>query len=173
MTFLRRTHPDQDLASLSLSEAKKKIMDLVAGRDHSEKELRKKLSSRCDQEIIDQAMAWANEQNWLASPDDLKEKIADQLNRRGKGVHKINEKLEGLGLEPIKADPDSEIEKAKKLALQKWSPEDFQGLASTESQKLKAKVTRYLASRGFDSDVVSTILKEELKAGAISYDEEY
>ena len=72
MTFSRR-NPYQDLPQLSLSDAKKKIMDFVARRDHSEKELRKKLSLRCEPKIVDQAIEWAKEQNWLAQPEVLSE----------------------------------------------------------------------------------------------------
>ena len=113
---------------MALADAKRKIMDLVAHRDHSEKELRQKLSLLCEEEIVVQAMAWAKEQNWLAVPEVLKEKFAEQLERRGKGIHHINQKLQQLGLEPIKPDPEQELEKAKKLALTKWSLEDFQDL---------------------------------------------
>lgn len=170
MTF---SDHNSDLPFFSLSQAKKKIMDLVAGRDHSEKELREKLASRCEPEIIDQAISWANQQNWLASADFLTEKIADQLGRRGKGIHNINEKLHELGLPSVTIDAETELEKAKNLALKKWSPEVFDGLDLLEAQKLKAKMMRFLTARGFESDVVLSILKIEFKAGAISYDEEY
>jgi regulatory protein len=172
MTFSRR-NPYQDLPQLSLSDAKKKIMDFVARRDHSEKELRKKLSLRCEPEIVDQAIEWAKEQNWLAQPEVLSEKFAEQLSRRGKGIRKINQKLKELGLGAVKADKETELEKAKRLVLNKWSAEDFRGLGFQESQKLKAKIMRYLIARGYESDIVSNILKNEFKAGAISHDEEY
>ncbi len=176
MTFSRR-NPYQDLPQLSLSDAKKKIMDFVARRDHSEKELRKKLSLRCEPEVVDQAIEWAKEQNWLAKPEVLSEKFAEQLSRRGKGIRKINQKLKDLGLGAVKADKDAELEKAKRLVLNKWSSEDFRGLSFQESQKLKAKIMRYLIARGYESDVVSNILNNEFKAGAHendqSHDEEY
>lgn len=162
--------------SFTLSEAKKKLMDLVARRDHSEKELRKKLSLKCDPEIVELTLKWAQEQNWLASPEKLKTQFAEQLSRRGKGVRKINQKLKELGLESVKADPDTELEKAKKLVLAKWSPRDFKGLDFKESQKLKAKIMRYLITRGYESQVVSNILKNELKYSANeeeNYDDEF
>lgn len=170
MTFSRR-NPYQDLPRLGLSDAKKKIMDFVARRDHSEKELRTKLSLRCEPEIVDQAIAWAKEQNWLAKPEVLKEKFAEQLSRRGKGIRKINQKLKELGLSSVKADKENEFEKAKRLVLNKWSEKDFRGLNFQESQKLKAKIMRYLITRGFESDIVSNILKNEFKAGAQEHDQ--
>lgn len=173
MSFQRRPNPYRELPAFNLSDAKKKIMDLVARRDHSEKEIRKKLALRCQPEIVDQAIEWATQQNWLAAPDVLKEKFAEQLSRRGKGIRRINQKLKELGLASVKADLEKELEKARRLVAGKWTFEDFKGLDFKESQKLKAKIMRYLITRGFESDVVSNILKNEFKAGALSHDEEY
>lgn len=175
MTFSRR-NPYQDLPQLSLSDAKKKIMDFVARRDHSEKELRTKLSLRCDSTTVESAIQWAKEQNWLAQPEVLTEKFAEQLGRRGKGIRKINQKLKELGLGSVKVDQDSELEKAKRLVLNKWSAQDFKGLGFKDSQKLKAKIMRFLISRGYELDTVSNILKNEFKAGVQEneqHDEEY
>src|SRR4051812_45717141 len=109
MSFYRRRFSSQkpdSATSLSLQEAKKRLMDYVAKRDHTEKELRKKLALRCTPEIVEQTIAWAAAQNWLASPEKLKEQFAAQLSRRGKGIRKINQKLQEVGLEKVKANPD-------------------------------------------------------------------
>lgn len=167
-------------APLTLAEAKKKLMDFVARRDHTEKELRKKLSLRCDADVVEKTLAWAQEQNWLAAPEKLKTQFADQLSRRGKGIRKINQKLKELGLETVKSDKNSELLKAKKLVLAKWSAADFKNLDYKETQKLKAKIIRFLITRGYESDVVNTILKNEFKQssqnhnnGEDTYDEEF
>ena len=148
-------------------------MDLVAQRDHSEKELRKKLSSRCETDVVESTMAWAIEQNWLAKPEQLQSEFAQKLNRKGKGIHKINQKLQDLGLNMVKADPEEELAKARKLALTKWSAEDFDGLDLSEKQKLQAKILRFLASRGFEISVINQILKNEFKKSGDLYDEEF
>ncbi|MEK6627010.1 MAG: regulatory protein RecX [Bdellovibrionota bacterium] len=158
MTFRGRTKI-KNSTLLTLSEAKKKLMDLVARRDHTEKELRKKLLLRCEADVVEKTLLWAQEQNWLTSPEKLKTQFAEQLGKRGKGIRKINQKLKELGLETVKSDKDSEIEKAKKLVLAKWSPDDFSGLDYKESQKLKARIMRFLVTRGYEFDVVSLVLK--------------
>jgi regulatory protein len=180
MSFYRRkstSRKPDEASSLTLQEAKKKLMDLVARRDHTEKELRKKLALRCTPEIVEQTIQWAGAQNWLASPEKLKEQFAAQLSRRGKGIRKINQKLQEIGLEKVKADQDEELEKAKKLALAKWNAKDFKGLDFKESQKLRAKITRYLATRGYESQIIQSILKNDLKYSHSSeednYDEEF
>ncbi|MFZ3228781.1 MAG: regulatory protein RecX [Pseudobdellovibrio sp.] len=158
---------------MTLSDAKKKIMDYVANRDHSEKELRQKLNTFCEADLIDLALIWAKEQNWLATPDALKDKYADQLHSRGKGILSINQKLIEKGLPTVKSDFETEIAKACKLVFAKWSANDFNGLDLKETQKLKQKIMRFLISRGFETEVIEQILKNELNAKGLSYDEEF
>ena len=163
--------------SLTPAEAKRKLMDLVARRDHSEKELRKKLGLKTTTEIVEQTIEWAREQNWLAKPEKLKAQFADQLARRGKGIRQINKKLNDLGLGTVKADFEDEYAKAKKLISNKWSSQSFVGLDFKEAQKLKAKIVRYLASRGYQNDIISKILNNDLKKSSMQeedfYDEEF
>lgn len=176
MPFNRRAQK-QIKQPLTAAEAKKKLMDFVARRDHSEKELRQKLAQRCEPDVVESTIQWAREQNWLASPDKLKTQFSEQLSRRGKGIRKINQKLKDLGLPAVKADRENEIEKARKLVSTKWSASDFSGLDFKESQKLKARIMRYLITRGYESDVVSLILKTEFKSTPnnedMNYDDEF
>lgn len=176
MPFYRRktNRPNPALGkTLTLADAKRKLMDLVARRDHTEKELRTKLATRTTADIVEQTLTWAREQNWLASPEKLKNQFAEQLSRRGKGIRKINQKLKDLGLESVKSDKDSEYEKAKKLVFAKWDSSDFKGLGFKEAQKLKAKIMRFLITRGYESDIVSKILNTDLKKTSAHEDEIY
>lgn len=158
---------------MPLPQAKKKIMDYVAARDHSQSELRAKLSGKFEPEVIEQALNWASQQKWMAEPQTLTEKVADQLQRRGKGIHSINQTLEAKGLPPVQSDFKMEITKARKLVFAKYSPSDFNGLDFKTAQKLQIKITRFLASRGFDSDVVDQILRSDFNFKGSSYDEEF
>ena len=158
---------------MTLAEAKKKIMDLVSTRDHSAGELRQKLFGRVDAAIMEQAVDWAQQKNWFSSAEKLKNDITEKLNHRGHSVVKINKKLKELGLETATSTAEAEYEKAKKMALKKWSASVFEGLDFIQAQKLKATIIRFLSARGFDSDIVFSILKNELKAGDLSHDEEY
>ena len=184
MSFYKRRpigQTNQKVKDLTLNEAKKKLMDFVARRDHTEKELRKKLSHYCEEAVLEQVIQWAHQQKWLASPDKLKSQFADQLSRRGKGIRKINQKLKELGLETVKSNKEEEIEKAKKLVLAKWSAQDFKGLDFKDSQKLKAKIMRFLMTRGYETDVINFVMTNNLKTSNQSefyneeenYDEEF
>lgn len=141
--------------------AKKKVMDLIARRDHSEKELRTKLREKFADEgaaddIIAEAIEFAKDNNWLGDPNDLAHRMADMLHRRNKGIHYINNYLREKGLPAVEADRDLELEKALAIVKNKYD-EDYEF-----SREEKAKVGRFLASRGFDSETVRKVIYEKL-----------
>ncbi len=168
--------------------AKKKVMDLVARRDHSEKELRTKLHTYFkrnfqyrqrlakkqghdlteeftaqQQEIadaIDEAITFAKTQNWICAPADLSEKMAQMLHRKNKGIGYINNYLKTKGLPCVANDHNLELEKAMALVKNKYS--DFSKLPYEQKKKEQAQVARFLASRGFDSETVRKVIYEKL-----------
>lgn len=141
--------------------AKRKVMDLLARRDHSEKELRKKLREKFSEdvdagEVIDEAIDFAKNNNWLGDPVDLAHRMADMLHRRNKGIHYINNYLKEKGLPVVDVDRHLELEKALAIVKNKYEEDhDF-------SREEKAKVGRLLASRGFDSETVRKVIYEKL-----------
>lgn len=168
--------------------AKRKLMDLVASRDHSEKELRsklreafrrniqyrKRLATKRGQEFnedtpenqaeiavaIDEAIEFARNHAWLGKPEDLAEKMAGMLHRKNKGIVYINNYLQEKGLPPVTTDREIELEKALALVKNKYS--DFSELPFQEKRKEQARVARFLASRGFDPEIVRKVIYEKL-----------
>jgi regulatory protein len=130
-----------------------KIMDYLARRDHSEKELRKKLSEFYTAEEIHEAIEIAKDKKWLASTDSellaFSEKVAYALHRKKKGIIFINHYLREKGLPPVKRDEAIELEKAKKLLK----------IKKFELQKARDKAKRFLASRGFDFETIGKTIK--------------
>lgn len=163
-------------------------MDLVASRDHSEKELRSKLleafrrSQRArkkwnknaeepsDEDLknqqtqihqaIDQAIEFARTHGWLGPAEELSQKMAAILHRRNKGIVYINNYLQEKGLPGITNNRDLELEKALSLVKNKVS--DLSELPYDEKQKERARIGRFLASRGFDSETVRKVIYEKL-----------
>lgn len=153
----------KDNPTLKLRQAaKKKVMDFLARRNHSEKELRKKLSEKFSKnelfttDVIDEAIAYAKENNWLGDPEELAVQTADMLHRKNKGIHYINNYLREKGLPAVETDREFEIEKALLLVKNKFD-EDYEF-----SRDEKAKVGRLLTSRGFDSETVRKVIYEKL-----------
>ena len=156
----RRANPKQkqyELPQMTLAQAKRKIMDILAERDHSEKEILKKLKRRCDEAVATEALQWAKEQNWLPSESRVQEMVVHSLGRRKKGQRAINQKLKEMGLEPVKLDTEIELEKALEAVQIKFKANLMNGLDYKSAQKEKARVLRFLLGRGFDSSVAQKV----------------
>ena len=136
--------------------ARNKMMDYLAIRDHTEKELREKLGLLYSMEEIDLAIQAAKQNNWIAdsaeSANRLSEDTANALGRKGRGIQYINQYLEKKGLPEIKLDSSAELEKAKTLVENKYSR------LSEMNQRQKAKAGRFLLGRGFEMEVVQQII---------------
>lgn len=143
--------------------ATKRMMDYIALRDHSEKELRTKLKKRFEPEEIDKAIDYGKTHGWIPDTAEgleaLSKKTASYLSRKGKGVRFINHNLHKKGLPSVKMNPEEELEKALMLVQTKFAST----VANTreEKEKLKAKKGRFLISRGFDMDVVRKVVYNE------------
>jgi len=136
--------------------ARKRMMDLMAVRDHSELEIRAKLKDKFEPADIDAAVDYGRENGWL--PDNetsqraLANKMAEFLHKKLKGIHYINHALEEKGLPPLDPDPERELEKARSLLETKFSDQDLR------DRQAQAKAGRFLASRGFSMDVVRSVI---------------
>ena len=142
------------------------MMDLLARRDHSEKEIRQKLSRyEFKTEDIEAAIAYGKKNNWL--PDDLEsasqlsEKTAKTLHRKKKGAIYINQYLQEIGLPKVQTNSELELEKALELVKNKYLiPED----ADRElKEKIKARIGRFLISRGFEMSIVRKVVFEKMR----------
>ncbi len=141
--------------------AKRKTMDLIARRDHSEKELRKKLHLKFGHEedglsAIEEAITFAKDNNWLGDPLKLAYRLGEMLHRRNKGIYFINNYLKEKGLPAIEIDRALELEKALAIVKNRYD-ENFKF-----SREEKARVGRALTSRGFDPETVRKVLYEKL-----------
>jgi regulatory protein len=146
-----RPHPE--------ASARNTMMDILARRNHTEKEMRDKLSGKFTSEEIDLAIEFGKIKGWFAaSAADLQsrsEEMAAHLKSKGKGQVYINQYLEEKGLNPVKMDPEQELEKALELVENKFS--DMENMDAKE----KAKVGRFLVSRGFDIEIIRKVIKDE------------
>ena len=139
-----------------------KIMEYIARRDHSEKELKAKLrrlkdfqdrkKPRFTVDEIDQGIEWARVNKWLISSDQLAVSVARALHGKKKGIRFINAYLAQKGLPRQALDEDLELEKALKLIHRKI-------VNISIDSNLKLKLTRFLISRGFPSNIISKALK--------------
>ncbi len=151
---------------LSLSETKRKIMDLMAISDRSEKQLFEKLAHVTDPQILTEALTWSKTQSWNPAPEKLQNSVVENLNQKNKGQYAINKKLEDLGLNTVQIDPEIELEKAMEAVENKFSK---------PSPKDKLRILRFLSNRGFDEDIADQVLNTYFKNtnNEDIYDEEF
>lgn len=148
-------------------------MDLIAKRDHSEKELRQKLSRvkkwdnkkerlYTDEEIAG-VISWARDNRWLQEGSYLSERWADTLNKRKKGIKYINAYLNQKGLPAVSKNQEVEVDKALNLLRKKIQTKVFQKAieeAGKMDQEIRLKLTRFLISRGFDQETIRSAFKQ-------------
>lgn len=151
---------------------KRRVMDLLAKRDHSEKELQQKLARvkkwdnkkerlYSDEEIT-QVITWARENRWLQEAY-LSERWAETLNKRKKGIKYINAYLGQKGLPAVSKNLDIEEDKAVDLLRKKLKTKSFQAAfneAGKMDRDIKLKLIRFLASRGFDQETIQRAFKK-------------
>lgn len=142
--------------------ARRKMMDMFARRDHSEREVRKKLKEKFRkepdvEEAIEDAIEYAKENRWLGEPSDLAQRMADMLHRKNKGIQYINNFLKEKGLPTVAIDREQELQKALHLVRTKYP--DVEKFDRDE----KGRVARFLAARGFDGETVRSIIYDELE----------
>lgn len=136
--------------------AYEKSIDFLARRDHSEKELSEKLQQRqYTEDEINEAIEELWERNYLLPPKELAEKMARNLNEKGKGIHYIQQYLQKKGLPKVFSEPDFEVEKGLDLIerrLRCKPPFEFE---------MKVKIQRFLNNRGYAYDSIMRIVNYE------------
>lgn len=168
ISFRMADHSPDSEKKRPAKTARHRVMDLLARRDHSEKELRDKLSEKFEPAQVEDAISFARESGWLVANEVLVERFSAQMHRRNKGVRAINHKLKKIGLPGVKSDFDQELEKAVLLAESKWTRES-RGLAELRGEEkrradklLRERIGRFLLSRGFEPSVVRKVVYEKL-----------
>ena len=128
---------------------KERLVDYLARRDHSRRELKQKLSRHAETpEEVDAVITWADEHGYLKAPEQLTETFTRSLHRKLKGHRQIEVWLAAKGLPAPEKDSELELKKAQELAT-KWNIED------------KAKLARRLSYRGFDSETIRKVIYEK------------
>ena len=148
----------QDRPQLTFQKAKERALRLLAIRDHSALELRKKLKHKLqiNEELWQQILTSLKELGYMAPEKDLSERWINQWRQEGRGRRWIAGKLKEKGLPvPSMNDDEDEIQAAMQFSERKCRNTEF----TLSNLKGKAKLNRALMSRGFSGYVISHVLK--------------
>ncbi len=139
-------------------------LDLIAMRDRSVAEIRKKMREKeIDSKIVEDVIQNLIDKKFLDDERFVKNYISSQKRQGRYGKFRIVQKLIRFGIgqeliDNIKSELDgkSEYDRAEELA-EKWLQRNLQ------KDKLYEKLGRFLAGRGFEIDIVKEILGKVLK----------
>lgn len=139
-----------------LASVLSRLADLLAVRDHSEVELQTKLLRTFEPALVEAALRTANKKGWLRSKNEISERVVENLTKKGKGHAFIAQYLEAKGLPAPARDSNQEIEKARELIKSKLAKAG--SFVYDLSNEEKRKLSRFLASRGFDEETIQQVL---------------
>lgn len=142
--------------STNLAQVMDQLVRLLARRDHSECELKQKLTKFFAHELVDKAIHMAHSHRWLADENELAQRVAKTLSEKKKGQNYIRHYLRRKGLPAVEMDAEMELEKAHQLLTQKFGSEELSrwGL----DLKTKQKAYRFLMNRGFEDHTIRKAL---------------
>lgn len=137
-----------------------KAADILARRNHSEKELRDKMSKFFEPQLIDDVIKEAWERRWLLPPDELAQSAAKSWSRSNKSAGYIREQLKRRGLPAVDIDEEEELQKMKALLEKKFRLTDSENPSLNYEERVKAY--RFLKYRGFSDGLIRKVIHEQL-----------
>ena len=142
----------------------KTALRILAGREHSKAELRRKLRFRhIDESEIDRILTKLSELNYLDDSRFARLLVRERLLRRGRGFRDALKKLKEAGVEPeiiqqALSEARLEIDEVDlcRKAARKW----LERRSEPKPSKRREKLARHLSGRGFSEESVRQVLQE-------------
>ncbi len=155
MTELAFSKPDPS------SVIRHKAMDLLARREHSRLELKQKLSQRFPDQgtLIDVVLSRLADEN-LQSDSRYAEAFLAARSGRGQGPQRIRAELRQRGVSDVHVDQVMQQADIDWHALARQVVARKYGEKPCSDYSERAKRSRFLQYRGFDSDVIKAILSD-------------
>ena len=133
--------------------------DFLARREHSRKELKYKLARTCDDDsLIDELLGKLAEEG-LQSDERFAESFIHHRVNKGQGPIKIEQELRQRGVEQNVISAFLYSGSVDWLVLAEETRVKKFGEAVPVDYQKKAKQSRFLYSRGFDSEIIHQLLK--------------
>lgn len=141
-----------------LVEVRVAAMDLLARREHSQRELRSKLERRFPPEQVDGTLQTLIKEG-LQSDSRFAEAFVRQRSQRGYGPLRIRQELRQRGISDEMMGAAIDAAEVDWFAILAYVVERKYGDAPAADLKEKARRTRFLLYRGFSSDQIRELLE--------------
>ncbi|WP_172838858.1 regulatory protein RecX [Solemya velesiana gill symbiont] len=133
-------------------------MRLLASREHTRAELKRKLGARAgDPELLDQVLNGLESQR-LQSDSRFVEQYVESRKRKGYGPLRIRQELQQKGVSGDLVDEWLDERDAEWRDLLRDAEGRKYGASPVEEYKEKAKRARFLEYRGFPTDMIRDFL---------------
>lgn len=147
-------------------KAKDKALRMVTRVPKSEKAVEEKLSEEYDEEIVARVIEFMKKYNYIDDFELARMIVHDRIKLSKQGKKRIMMELYKKGIPDYisnivieeMSDKDEEYEIALELAKKK-----LRTVRDTDRNKMYAKLSNHLAYKGFDYDLISSVVKEVLK----------
>ena len=148
-----------------LNKIKNQAFRFLSLRNHSSHELKLKLVKKnYPRELIDDAINQLREKDFINDREFAKQFIEEKINKKKSGFYKIKSELNKKGIErelieELLSSLDSEIslDNAFKLAKKKYAQLIQKKI---DNKKLNQKIFSFLASKGFETDIILSVLNK-------------
>jgi regulatory protein len=146
-----------------LNKIKNYAFRFLGIRNHSSRELKLKLiKKKFPVDLIDEAISELISQNLIDDKQFAKQFLDEKLSKGKSGPNKIKAELIKKGIERkiideliLSIDNDSSYQNALNLAMKK-----FRTFNEKDKKKSKQKIFNFLHTKGFDSELILSVLKE-------------
>ena len=152
-------------------KGKNKALNILSKASQSEKKIREKLRDDFEEDTIDDVIDFLKKYNFI-NDNELASKIVNtnvNLNKYGK--NKIKQNLYNKGIEKSaideaisEIDQDAEFENALYLAEKR-----YKRVKNEDPKKAYAKVANHLAYKGFNYDIIKSVLNKIFKSDYTDY----
>ncbi|MDQ7816000.1 MAG: regulatory protein RecX [Melioribacteraceae bacterium] len=148
-----------------LNKIKNQAFRFLSLRNHSSHELKLKLiKKKYPRELIDDAINQLREKDFINDREFAKQYIEEKVNKKRSGFYKLKAELNKKGIErelieELLSGLDSKIslDNAFNLAKKKY---DQLIQKKNDHRKLKQKIFSFLASKGFETDIILSVLDQ-------------
>lgn len=130
------------------------LVRLLSRRDHTEKELQRKLSRWYTATAVQFALEKAHEFKLIKDEQFLTKQFSEVLHRKSRGIHTINQTLKQKGLPPCERDEDRELSKCRAVLHKRF------GASARLSTPERVKIFRHLTYCGFDSETINKAINQ-------------
>ena len=146
-------------------KGKNKALNILSKASQSEKKIREKLNEDFEEDTIDDVIDFLKKYNFINDGELASKIVNTNVNLNKYGKNKIKQNLYNKGIEKSAIDEaiseidyDAEFENALYLAQKRYDR-----VKNEDPKKAYAKIANHLAYKGFNYDIIKSVLKKKKK----------